>query len=130
MRAVAMPREDGRPSLCNQDGPAPAICKPRFLEDGVQGADAGLETSDESRRFASFDILLVQLAPILHMDQPSAEYRAPVGQGPSPQIRKIDGVKRSPGSEAEALESALAERLGGDRKREFGLSQCGQAAQL
>src|SRR5580700_1608524 len=77
-RAVAanVMREYRLPILRDENWTAPPICKSHGLEHRVQAANAQLDSSDELSRFARGDIDLLQLSPIVHVDQAASKNHA------------------------------------------------------
>jgi len=94
--ALAVMPKHGTPILRDQNRPAPPVRESHGFESRIQPAHASLESRDELGRVARIDIDVLEFAPILYVDETASENDPARRQQPSPEIGKIDGIKRLP----------------------------------
>ena len=144
--AAWMAAEDGAHFFGVEDGAAPTVRNAHGCKGRVQMADAAFEPAETAGGLASANIVAVQIVRAVpgRVGGDGSVKRRAVGGGDeagteddavrieqaSPQIRKVEGVKRAPRGEADGPELRCGQRGSGKRKGEFRLGGGAQARQF
>jgi hypothetical protein len=112
--------EDRTPVPTEQDRTAPPVRDSDFAERRMKVMNAVLDGLEEIICLPLGYIDLCEIARVVRVDEPGAEYHASVAPTPAPEVWQIDCVEGVPAGKSDGFEPLFIDGLGQDGERELG----------